>query len=232
MPTLKAALLLLLVLLPSCNARHFKGTDEDSANGDNLSLDVQEKREEETNSEALDSAELDTESTGDMLVRRILQPSSHKRQDDMPGIWGRSIESQDLAKANGDDVHAQRMKFDESEEGEEGRDESSQGLRRRESRPLGAPGLWGREFENNFPRPAELWEREIEAQPPGLWGREPQRPPGLWGREPQKRQPGLWERQTRQRAPGLWGREPQRPPGLWGREIRKEPQAGRVDDKW
>lgn len=194
MPTLKATLFLLLVLLPSCNARHFKGTDEDSANGDNLSLDVQEKREEETRSEALDSAELDTESTGDMLVRRILQ--------------------------NGDDMHTQLMKFDKLEEGEE---------RREPQRP---PGLWGREFENNFHRPAELWEREIEAQPPGLWGREPQRPPGLWGREPQKRQPGHWERQTRQGPPGLWGREPQRPPGLWGREIRKEQQAGRVDDKW
>lgn len=220
MPTLKATLFLLLVLLPSCNARHFKGTDEDSDNGDNLSLDVQEKREEETRSEASDSAELDTESTGDMLLRRILKSSSHKRQDDMPGLWGRSIESQDLAKTNGDDMHTQLMKFDKLEEGEE---------RREPQRP---PGLWGREFENNFHRPAELWEREIEAQPPGLWGREPQRPPGLWGREPQKRQPGLWERQTRQGPPGLWGREPQRPPGLWGREIRKEQQAGRVDDKW
>ena len=234
MPTLKAILFLLLVLLPSCNARHYKGTGEDSANGDSLSLDVQEKREEETKSEALDSAELDTESTGDMVVRRILKPSSHKRQDDMPGVWGRSIESQDLAKTNGDDMHAQLMKFDESEEREERRDEGAepQGLRRRQSNQQGPPGLWGRKLESNFPRPAELWEREIEAQPPGLWGREPQGQPGLWGREPQKRQPGLWERQTRQRAPGLWGREPQNPPGLWGREIRKEPQAGRVHDKW
>ena len=199
MPSLKATFFLLLVLLPSCNARHFEGTDEDSANGDNLSLDVQEKREDETKSEDLDNAEKDS------LVRRVLNPSSHKRQDDMPGIWGRSIESKDLAKTNGDDMHAKLVKLDESEEDEERQGEGAE--------------VWGRarEFGNKLPKPAALWERGIEnKQPPGLWGREfRNQPPGLWGRE-------------------LWGREAlagNQPPGLWGREMSRVESWGDVDDK-
>ena len=172
MSTLKATLFLLLVVLPSCNARHFEGTDEDSANGDKLSLNVEEKREDETKTENLDSAEEDTESAG--LVRRILESSSNKRQDDMPGVWGRSIETKDLAKANGDQMHTQLVRLDESEEEEQRGDEEaeSQGLRGRQIEKK-SPGLWGREFENRPPKAPGLWGRGIEDKPPtGLWGRE------------------------------------------------------------
>jgi len=226
MPTLKATIFLLLVLLPLCHARHFEGTDEDSADGDKLSLDMQEKREDEAKTEDLDSAKKDAESAGDSLVRRFLKSSSDKRQDDMPGIWGRSIESKD-----GDEMHAQLVKLDQSEENEERRDEGA------EPQP---PGLWGREFENKLPKPAGVWERGIEnKQPPGLWGRdiqnklpkpagvwergiEDKQPPGLWGREIENGPNGLWGQDAQNGPPGLWGREPQ-PPGLWGREIENQP---------
>ena len=236
MPSLQATLFLLLVLLPLCNARHFKGTDEDSGDGDKLSLDMEEKREDEAKTEDLDSVKKDSESEGDSLVRRMLK-SSHKRQDDMPGIWGRSIESKDS-----EDIHAQLVKLDESEENEERRDEGA------EPQP---PGLWGREFENNPPKPAEVWERGIEnKQPPGLWGREIENslpgPPGLWGRDAENVPHGLWERHIvnkpfkpaevwergieNKQQPGLWGRgienslpRPPGPPGLWGRDAVNGP---------
>ena len=208
MSTLKATLFLLLVLLPLRDARLLKETDEDNHDGDKLSLDMQEKREDEAKTEDLDSEKKDTEGTEDGLVQRMIKSSDHKRQDDMPGIWGRSIESKD-----GDEIRAELVKLDESEENEERRDEGA------ERRP---PGLWGREFEKKLYTPVGEWERGIEnRRPPGLWGREIDNgPPGLWGREIENGPPGLWGREIRNGPPGLWGREIRNgPPGLWGREI-------------
>ena len=218
MPTLKATLFLLLVLLPLRDARLFKETDgspDGSPDGDKLSLDMHEKQEDEAKTEDLDSETKDTESKEDGLVRRMLKSSSHKRQDDMPGVWGRSIESKD-----GNEIRAQLVKLDESEENEERRDEGA------EPRP---PGLWGREFEKKLHAPAGEWERGIEnRRPPGLWGREIENgPPGLWGREFENKVPKparVWEREIENGPPGLWGREIENgPPGLWGREIEKGP---------
>ena len=215
MSTLKATLFLLLVLLPLRDARLLKETDEDNHDGDKLSLDMQEKREDEAKTEDLDSEKKDTEGTEDGLVQRMIKSSDHKRQDDMPGIWGRSIESKD-----GDEIRAELVKLDESEENEERRDEGA------ERRP---PGLWGREFEKKLYTPVGEWERGIEnRRPPGLWGREIDNgPPGLWGREFKSKVPkpeGVWEREIENGPPGLWGREIENgPPGLWGREIRNGP---------
>ena len=224
MPTLKATLFLLLVLLPLIDARLLQETDENSPDGDKLSLDMQEKREDEAKTEDLDSEKKDTESTEDSLVQRMLKSSSHKRQDDMPGVWGRSIESKDE-----NEMHPQLVKLNELEENEERRDEGAvpkpPGLWGREFEN-GPPGLWGREFENKLHTRVGEWEREIEKRrPPGLWGREIENgPPGLWGREFENKVPkpaGAWEREIENRQPpGLWGREIKNgPPGLWGREI-------------
>ena len=239
MPTLKATLFLLLILLPLYNARHFEGTDEDSADGDKLSPDLQEKREDEAKNKGLDSTKKDTEGAGDSVVQRNLKSSSDKRQDDMPGIWGQSIESKD-----DDEMQAQLMKLDESEENEERRDEGAApqppglwgrefenklpkraGVREREIENKQPPGLWGREIRNKLPKPAGLWERGIEnKQPPGLWGREIEKgSPGVSVQDAHNRLPGLWERERQ--PPGLWGREIKNgPPGLWGRQIENQPQ--------
>ena len=239
MSALKVTLLLLLVLLSSCYARHIERTDEDD--GDQLALNMQIKREFDTTGN-LEGSDEDTESEEGEFVRRFLESNGHKRQDDMPGIWGRSIETQDLAQANGDKLNSDHMNIDQSEDEEDDMEVRSIDIRERESvkgpaglpRRGGPPGLWGREIIKEAPGGTPLWERGIHRRPPGLWGREIKNghpgPPGLWGREIESgplsvpTAPELWRRELKNYPPGLWGREIENyPPGLWGREIEKYP---------
>jgi len=250
MPAFKAVFLFMLVLLSSSCARHLEKTDV--VGTDVLSSKTQQKREEDkTKVESKDSRNEHLRDVQPDLERRMLG-SSGKRQDDMPGLWGRSVEPLEqspdqLEKAfqKAQEIFGPKQveeALNENDDkaiegierpglwGRETGEESEESDEEDEDYAPRPPGLWGREVENrplvNKNRPPGLWGREIENRPPGLWGREIQnRPPGLWGREIQIRPPGLWGREIQIRPPGLWGREIQnRPPGLWGRGIISAPQ--------
>ena len=239
MTAFKATFLFLLVLLSSCNARHFETTHEDSATG---ALDAQEEKRDETTS-LRNSADEETINTEDDQTRRGLESNSNKRQDDMPGIWGRSMEFEETAQKIGEDLHSNPKQVDEPEVEDEDKDDSPSVLLARNIAKgppglwgrginVGPPGLWGRGINNG---PPGLWGRGLKNGPPGLWGREfkitpalgrgiRNGPPGLWGREIRNGPPGLWGRGMRNGPPGLWGREIRNgPPGLWGRGLRNGP---------
>lgn len=216
MPPFKISFLFLVVLLSFSCARHLE-TETDNGGEDELSTHV---RREGTKVSTVNDPE-----------QRTVEQSK-KRQDDIPGIWGRSVQRigfpltldpilTALQKNQQNSRDKENVESDEDEE-----DDFKQ------------PGLWGREIKNHesddkesdekdedkYVRPPGLWGRGIQQNPPGLWGRGMQnnQPPGLWGRGIKHGPaPGLWGRGIQNSPPGLWGRGIQNnPPGLWGRDIK------------
>ena len=214
MPPFKISFLFLVALLSFSYARNLEKTDDGGE--DELSTHV---RREGTKVSTVNDPE-----------QRTVEQSK-KRQEDIPGIWERSVQrigfpltlDPILTALQKDQQNSRDKENEESDEDEE--DDFKQ------------PGLWGREIkyhesddkesddkeEEEYVRPPGLWGRGIQQNSLGLWGRGIQnnRPPGLWGRGIKHRPPGLWGRGIQNRPPGLWGRGIQnRPPGLWGRDIK------------
>lgn len=234
MTALKIPFLFLVVLVSTSYARHLENTEK----GKTDELPGEVKREDKTSFESMSSANERTHGIED--VERRTEKSKEKRQDDMPGIWGRSageLVDSPPQKALDAAIQAalQTGQEDYRPQKVDNSDEETQQIFKQ-------PGLWGREIDGEEDEETEederlglpfLWQRSIRSSPlqtrqkaeTGLWVRGiRRRPPGLWGREFKSgalRPPGLWGREIRNnRPPGLWGRALlNRPPGLWGRRL-------------
>nr|QAU55050.1 GLWamide preprohormone [Fimbriaphyllia ancora] len=224
MTAFKVSFLFLVVLLSTSYARHLENTEK----GKTGELPKEVKREDKTSFESMSSAnERTLKRTHGMLedVERRTEQSKEKRQDDMPGIWGRSVgDLVDFPPQKALDAVIQAaLQTGQEDFRPQKVDESDEEMQKN----LEPPGLWGREIDGEED---EETEEDESLELPFLWQRSIRAPPGLWGRAVQTRQPadtGLWVRGIRRSPPGLWGREFKNgalsPPGLWGREIRNNP---------